>query len=103
MNSDYNCSLAYVKKHTDEISSVDISLTVKHEKIRVKIKPIDSYYIVDELEDILKEFQKSHLSRIKVNLFNECEIYLECSDKAYRITLEGNSFKIANIEEVEMD
>lgn len=106
MNSDYTCSLAYVKKETDEISSVDILLKVKNDKIMTIIKPIDDYYLIDDLEAILKEFQKTHLSRMKINIFKECEIYLDNSDAFRKVTLESDSspdtkFKVAKIEEVE--
>lgn len=101
MNSDYSCSLAYLKKKTGEISSVDVCLKVKNKKIMVIIKSIDDYYVIDELEEILKEFQKSHLAKMRTDLFDECEVYLDNSDAFRKVTFVDRNFEIAKIEEVE--
>lgn len=103
MDSDYKCSLAYLKKKTEEISTVDVELKVKNKKIMILVRPEDDYYAIDELIDILKEFQKSHLSRINVDLFDECEVYLDNSDALRKVTLKNNTFDISKIEEVERD
>ncbi len=103
MKSDYKCTLAYEKKKTDEISTVDIELKVKKEKIMVLVIPTDDYYAIEELPDIIKGFQESHLTRINVNLFEECEVYLDNSDALRKISFKDNTFEISKIEEVERD
>lgn len=103
MDSDYKCSLAYLKKKSEEISTVDVELKVRNKKIMILVRPEDDYYAIDELVDILKEFQKSHLSRINVDLFNECEVYLDNSDALRKIVFKDSTFEISKIEEVERD
>lgn len=101
MDSDYSCDYAYIKKKTNEISTVDISLIVGNKNLNVLIKSFDDYYVIDELEEILKELQKHHLSRMKVDLFDECDVYLDNIDAFRKVTFVGRTFKIDKIEEVE--
>lgn len=101
MKTDYSCSCAYFKTKTNEISTVKISLRVNNQKYNILIESIDDYYIIDELKEILEEFQKSHLSRMKTDLFDECEVYLENSDAIRKISFVGRTFQIQKIEEVE--
>lgn len=101
MKTNYSCTCAYYKTKTDEISTVEISLKVSNQKYNIIVKSIDDYYIIDELEEILKEFQKTHLSRMKTDLFDECEVYLDNLDALRKISFVGRTFEVQKIEEVE--
>lgn len=67
---------AYVAQDTGEISTVEVSLSVGSNKMKVFIKPNEQQKIENDLPEILKQLEKNQLSRVNLNVIDDCEVYI---------------------------
>jgi len=75
-SSNRKFTYAYVAKDTGEIFSVDVSLGVGNDKMQIFIKPNEQQNLYNDLPEILKQIEKSQLSRVNLNILNDCEVYI---------------------------
>lgn len=73
---DRKFSCAYIAKDSGEIFTVDVTLGVEKDKMKVIIQPNEQGNIQNDLPEILKQIEKNHLSRVDISIINDCEVYI---------------------------
>lgn len=77
---DHKFSCVYVTKKSGEISTVEVSLTVGKDKIKVFIQPVDQKDIEEDLPEILEQIEKSQLVKAGIRIIDDCEVYVVYKD-----------------------
>lgn len=74
--ADHKFSIAYISKYSGDISTVEVALSVGEEKMKVLIQPNEKNNIEEDLPEIIKQIEKSQLSRMGIGILNDCEVYV---------------------------
>ena len=87
MVCEYECKYVYFDEKRQEFFTVNIHMSVDEVKSKmiIIIDLLEAKQAEENLEDIIKNFNISHCKRIKLNLFEECELYLRNNNQLSRI------------------
>ncbi|NLM12387.1 MAG: hypothetical protein GX209_01390 [Epulopiscium sp.] len=96
-SSSHKFTYAYFAQDAGEICTVEVSLSVGNDKMRVFITPNEGQKINNDLPEILKQIEKNQLSRINLNILDDCEVYIledEASNTYKKVEFIDENFTI---------
>lgn len=87
MVCEYECKYVYFDEKRQEFFTVNIHMSVDEVKAKmvIIIDLLEAEKTKENLENIVKNFNISHCKRIKLNLYEECELYLKYNNQLSRI------------------
>ena len=99
---DYEYDYAYLTQDTEELNSAHIGLRVGAEKMELYITPQSDPVIERSLSVILEDLQRNQFDKIKLNILEEGEVYIDNTQNAgslKKVILKPNTFEIEEIVE----
>jgi len=89
----YAMDYVYSSSESDTFRSVHVDLQVIDEDLQLTLISNDEIKIVD-LENILKSLQEEKFSRMRISIYEDCNILLKVNDSSHKVNLLNRDMKI---------
>ncbi len=95
----YEQDYVYTKVGQGDIANVHIILNVGEEKIDLTIVA-EELLVKAELEEILNALQITKFNKMRVDLAEECNIYLNVKEEITKVNVVRNGIRVTKLEQM---
>ncbi len=89
----FNIDYVYTPVNTEELRSVNISLIIKNETMEFLISS-DCELEIADLENIINSIQEYQFNTMRINIAQDCKVYLKVGAIKYEVIFSSDKSKI---------